>query len=492
MNISFAKIAPPSQGVAVLTVSDSGKLGPAAAKLDKQTRGSITRAMKAAEFTGKREKVLSLFVPAGTKLTRIVVVGLGGTKSLDSTAAERIGATIYDAVAREASVTVILEDSGAAENAVLAAHLAGGIGLKSYRFTKYRTKRDKDSEPKLKSVVIQCAAPAEAKKKYVAVEAIVDGVFITRDLVTEPPNVMYPETFVARAGDLIKDGVKVEALGEAAMKKLGMGALLGVGQGSERESQLLIMRYDGAKDGSQPVAIVGKGVCFDTGGISLKPPAGMWDMKWDMGGAGVVVGLMRALARRKAKVNIVGLCGLVENMPDGNAQRPGDVVTSMSGQTIEVLNTDAEGRLVLADVLWYAQQRFKPKAVIDLATLTGAIIAALSDHYAGLFSNNDDLSAKLILAGQAVGERLWRLPMGDEYDRDLKSPIADMKNIGGGRAGAITAAQFLQRFIKDVPWAHLDIAGVVWNEKPTALAPGGGTGYGVRLLNRFIADNYEK
>ncbi len=494
MNISFSKIAPPSQGVVVFGIPDTGKLGAAAAKLDKQTRGAISRAVKAAEFTGKREKTFAIFVPEGTKLTRVVLVGLGSLKSLDTTAVERIGAVIYDAVAKDPAVTVVLEDNGSAtDNAVLAAYLAGGIGLKSYRFTKYHTKRDKDSEPKLKNVVVQCASPAEAKKAYVGVSAVVDGVFITRDLVTEPPNVIYPESFVARAKDLTKDGIKVEALGEAAMKKLGMGALLGVGQGSRRESQLLVMRYDGAKDkNAPPLAIVGKGVCFDSGGISLKQPAGMWDMKWDMGGAGIVVGLMRALARRKAKVNVVGLCGLVENMPDGNAQRPGDVVTSMSGQTIEVLNTDAEGRLVLADVLWYAQQRFKPTAIVDLATLTGAIIAALSDHYAGLFSNNDDLAAKLTLAGQAVSERLWRLPMGDEYDRDLKSPIADMKNIGGGRAGATTAAQFLQRFIKDVPWAHLDVAGVVWNEKPTALAAGGSTGYGVRLLNRFIADNYEK
>ena len=489
MNITFAKIAVPKQGAAVIGVAEDGKLGPAAAQLDKQTRGTLSRAMKAAEFTGKREKTLTIVTPAGSKLDRVILVGLGSLKTLDSTAAERIGASVYDAISRDVAVTVMLEGEAGA----VAAHFAGGTVLKSYRFAKYLTKESKDAKPKLKSVEVQCAAPADAKKRYVAVEAVCDGVFLTRDVITEPPNIIYPESFVARAKELTKDGVKVEALGEAAMKKLGMGALLGVGQGSRKESQLLIMRWDGAKNKSDaPLAIVGKGVTFDTGGISLKPPAGMWDMKWDMGGAGVVVGLMRALARRKAPVNVIGLCGLVENMPDGNAQRPGDVVTSMSGQTIEVLNTDAEGRLVLADVLWYAQQRFKPKAIVDLATLTGAIIAALSDHYAGIFSNNDELSNKLIAAGQAVSERLWRLPMGDEYDRDLKSPIADMKNIGGPRAGATTAAQFLQRFIKDVPWAHLDIAGVVWNEKPTALAPGGGTGYGVRLLNRFIADNYEK
>ena len=493
MNITFAKIAVPAQGVVVLPVTEGNKLGGEGKKLDKRTRGTISAAMKAAEFSGKRDKTLSIFVPAGTKLARIVLVGLGAAKTFDTNAAERAGAALYDVLSKDTTVTVVFDADGLTDAPKLAAHLAAGARLKSYRFAKYRTKEDKDAKPKLKSLAIQCDNFAGAKKHHADLTALVDGVFITRDLVTEPANIIYPESFVARARDLTKDGVKVEALGEAAMKKLGMGALLGVGQGSERESQLLVLRWDGAKNKSAPpLAIVGKGVCFDTGGISLKPPGGMWDMKWDMGGAGVVVGLMRALARRKAPVNVVGLCGLVENMPDGRAQRPGDVVTSMSGQTIEVLNTDAEGRLVLADVLTYAQQRFKPKAIVDLATLTGAIIAALSDHYAGIFSNNDDLSNQLTAAGQAVGERLWRLPMGDEYDRDIKSPIADMKNIGGGKAGSITAAQFLQRFIdKDMPWAHLDIAGVVWNEKGTPLAPGGSTGYGVRLLKRFIADNYE-
>jgi leucyl aminopeptidase len=495
MQVTFSKIAIPAQGAVVLGVPDGGKLGPVAAKLDKRTHGALTRAMKNAEFKGARERSLSILVPAGTKLSRIVLVGLGETKAMDVTAAERLGAVIYDVVAKEPTATIVLENlGGAVSSGVLAAHVAGGVGLKSYRFDKYHTKLDKDAKPKLKSVAIQCDAMAEAKAHYGAVSAIVDGVFFTRDLVAEPANIIYPQTFAARAKELAKDGVKVEVLGEAAMKKLGMGALLGVGQGSEHESQLVVMTWNGAKNKSTPpLAIVGKGVTFDTGGISIKPAGGMWDMKWDMAGAGVVAGLMRTLARRKAPVNVVGLCGLVENMPDGRAQRPGDVVTSMSGQTIEVLNTDAEGRLVLADVLWYAQQRFKPKAIVDLATLTGAIIQALSDHYGGMFANNDDLATKLTAAGQAMGERLWRLPMGDEYDRDIKSPIADMKNIGGGKAGSITAAQFLQRFVdKATPWAHLDIAGVVWNDKGTALSPPGGTGYGVRLLNRFIADNYEK
>jgi leucyl aminopeptidase len=506
MKILFAKIAAPSKGVVVLTVPSASegkgkksaselKLGAAASAVDKCTGGAVSRAIKAGEFTGKREKVLSLLSPGNGSFERVVIVGLGDAASIDEAAAERIGAAIYDAASKYAAVTVILEDVGGAKisTGAVAAHVAGGARLKAYRFDKYHTKQDKDAQAKLKTLEIQCDKPAKADEAHDVVTAIVDGSLFTRDLVNEPANVLYPGSFADRAKALSKDGVIVEVLDEKALRKLGMGALLGVGQGSEKPSRVLVMRWNGARNKSEaPLALVGKGVCFDTGGISIKPAGGMWDMKWDMGGAGVVTGVMLALARRKAKANVVGLCGLVENMPDGKAQRPGDVVTSMSGQTIEVQNTDAEGRLVLADVLWYAQQRFKPKAIVDLATLTGAIIAALSDHYAGLFANNDDLADKLTAAGKAVGERLWRLPMGDEYDREIKSLIADMKNIGGPRAGSITAAQFLQRFVdKDTPWAHLDIAGVVWNEKGTPLSVGGATSYGVRLLNRFIADNYE-
>jgi leucyl aminopeptidase len=316
-------------------------------------------------------------------------------------------------------------------------------------------------------------------------------------LVSEPANELYPTALVARAKALIKLGVKVDALGERAMANLKMGALLGVGQGSVRESQLLVMRWNGAPrakgEARRPIAFVGKGVTFDTGGISIKPAGGMEDMKWDMGGAGVVIGLMRALAARKAKVNVVGVCGLVENMPDGNAQRPGDIVTSMSGQTIEVLNTDAEGRLVLADALWYTQDRFKPRLVVDLATLTGAIIVALGSSHAGLFSNDDALSGQLTAAGQEVGEPVWRLPLGRDYDKLINCDVADMKNISGGRgAGSITAAQFLQRFVKDgTPWAHLDIAGVTWSSKVQPTVPKGGTAFGVRLLDELVARNYE-
>ena len=323
--------------------------------------------------------------------------------------------------------------------------------------------------------------------------AIADGVILTRDLVSEPANVINPKTLAQEARKLSKLGVKVEVLGQARLKQLGMGALLGVAQGSANEPQVVVMHWNGAAAAkTQPVAFVGKGVTFDSGGISIKPSGGMEDMKWDMGGSGVVIGLMKALAARKAKVNAVGVVGLVENMPSGTAQRPGDIVTSMSGQTIEVINTDAEGRLVLADVLWYTQKRFKPKVMIDLATLTGAVIIALGDLHAGLFSNSDELCDRLGKAGLAVGERIWRLPLASEYDKLIDCDAADMKNVGSRGAGSITAAQFLQRFVAGVPWAHLDIAAVTWSKKNKPTVPKGGTGFGVRLLDRFVADYYEK
>jgi leucyl aminopeptidase len=324
--------------------------------------------------------------------------------------------------------------------------------------------------------------------------AVADGIFLARDLVNEPPNVLSPAEFTRRVKPLENLGVRVRALGENEMRRLGMGALLGVGQGSDRESQLVVMEWNGGRRaGSGPVALVGKGVCFDSGGLSLKTGAGMMGMKGDMGGAAAVAGTLHALAARKARAHVVGIVGLVENMPDGKAQRPDDVVKSMSGQTIEVLNTDAEGRLVLADALWYAQSQFKPKCVIDLATLTGAILIALGHEHAGLFSNNDTLAERLTQAGREEGEPVWRLPLGDAYDKLLKSKIADMKNIGGPHAGSITAAQFLQRFVDKSAWAHLDIAGVAWQDgEHKELAPSWATGWGVRVLNRLIADHYEK
>jgi leucyl aminopeptidase len=323
---------------------------------------------------------------------------------------------------------------------------------------------------------------------------VAEGVFLARDVVSEPPNVIYPMTLADQARGLSKLGVDVEILGVKEMKKLGMGALLGVGQGSVHESQIAIMRWNGDPKGRdrKPVAFCGKGVTFDTGGISLKPAAGMEDMKWDMAGAGVVIGLMKALAGRRARLNVVGIVGLVENMPSGAAQRPSDIVTSMSGQTIEVNNTDAEGRLVLADVLWYTQDRFKPRLMVDLATLTGAIVIALGHEHAGLFSNNDELADKLLDAGKASGELLWRMPLAEAYDQEIDSDVADVKNISGGRAGgSIIGAQFLQRFVNNVPWAHLDIAAMAWSKKDQGTVPKGATAFGVRLLDRLVADNYE-
>jgi leucyl aminopeptidase len=381
---------------------------------------------------------------------------------------------------------------GAAADTV--ARAAFGARLASYRFDRYRTKDGEDKKPSIQRLSIVCDDPKAAKKLVGPLGGLADGIEFTRDLVSEPPNILYPEEFARRVKKLEKLGLDVEILDEKDMKKLGMGALLGVGQGSERESQLVICQWKGAKDKDQaPVAFIGKGVTFDTGGISLKPAEGMEDMKWDMGGAGAVAGLMCALASRKAKVNAIGILGLVENMPDGNAQRPGDIVTSYSGQTIEVLNTDAEGRLVLADALSYCQARFKPKMMIDLATLTGAIIVALGNDFGGLYANDDDLGDRLLAASKAEGEALWRMPLPPAYDKMLDTAAADMKNITGGRAGgSITAAMFLKRFVGDTPWAHLDIAGVAWRKPSTnPTVPEGGTGFGVRLLNRLVADNYE-
>jgi leucyl aminopeptidase len=374
-----------------------------------------------------------------------------------------------------------------------AATIAAGARLRAYRFDRYKTKK-KDGENGTLRAQLSLAVEdvAAARKAFAGTAHIVDGVVLARELVNEPPNVLYPEEFARRAAQLRKLGVIVEILDTKAMTKLGMGALLGVAQGSARPGRTVIMRYNGGKRGEAPVAFVGKGVCFDTGGISIKGAANMEDMKGDMGGAACVVGLMHALAARKARVNAVGAIGLVENMPDGNAQRPGDIVTSMSGQTIEIINTDAEGRLVLADVLWYVAKKFKPKFMIDLATLTGAIMVALGTEHAGLFSNNDELAERLVKAGIDTGERVWRMPLAPEYDKLIDSQFADMKNTGGRHGGSITAAQFLQRFVDNTPWAHLDIAGTAMGAPKTDINQSWGSGFGVRLLERLVADYYEK
>ncbi|HEY4135056.1 MAG TPA: leucyl aminopeptidase [Alphaproteobacteria bacterium] len=471
-------------------------LGPAAKELDALTRGAVARAVKNARFAGKKGEVFGFPAPAGLAASHVLLFGLGAPDKLDAEIAEEAGGAVMARLLglREKSALVLAALPGTAKlkPGSFAAHFAFGAHLRAYRFDKYRTKEKPEDKPVLAGVTIALKAVEDARKQFAPLAAIAEGIFLTRDVVSEPPNVIYPETLAQRAKTLTRDGVKVEVLDVAQMKKLGMGALLGVGQGSVRDSRLVVMRWEGGKKGVPPVAFIGKGVTFDTGGISIKPAKGMEDMKWDMAGAGTVIGLMKALAGRKAKVNAVGVVGLVENMPDGNAQRPGDVVKTMSGQTVEVINTDAEGRLVLADAMWYCQDRFKPKFMVDLATLTGAIIMSLGTHRAGLFSNDDKLSENLKAAGSAVGEKLWRMPLGPEYDKMLTSQIADMMNVSdGGGAGSITAAQFLQRFVNDVPWAHLDIAGMAWSKRDTAMVPKGATAFGVRLLDRLVADHYE-
>ena len=507
MKIVFSEPGPAATGALVVGVLEGLKLTPSAEAVDRKTSRAITRAIKASNFKGKAGESLAVLAPAGTRLDRVLVVGLGKAPDINERTMVKLGGQIYAALAssgsKAATVQVDPVEKSDLSPAAMAQAIAEGARLRSYRFEKYRTKNENNSKPALTAMTLRCRASAKAKAAFRARDKVAQGVFMTRDLVTEPPNVIYPETLAKRCRELTKLGVKVEVLGETQMKRLGMGALLGVGQGSVRESKLVVMQWPGLPKKhapkkrakakiDKPICFVGKGITFDTGGISLKPPGGMEDIKYDMGGAGGVIGLMRALAGRKARVNAVGVVALAENMPGANAQRPSDVVTSMSGQTIEVLNTDAEGRLVLADALHYAITRFKPQFIIDLATLTGAIIVALGNEYAGMFSNNDKLSERLAEVGEKVGEKLWRLPQGEVYDKMLKSDIADMKNISGGRgAGSITAAQFLGRFVGKTPWAHLDIAGVTWTKKDLAIAPKGATAFGVRLLDRLVADHYE-
>jgi leucyl aminopeptidase len=493
MQITFSSSKPTKAKALIITITDSLKFGTEGTAINKKTGGALQKALKIRDFKGKKGELVSVVSPSGTDYEQIIMVGLGKEKDLKELVAQSVGGTIYAALntakATDASVLIESKDTD------LAANIAYGAHLRSYRFDKYRTKEKKEAKPTLKKLAISTGGSDKAKALFNKLTKIADGVFLARTVVTEPPNVLYPESYAAIIKkELSPLGITVKILGVKEMEKLNMGALLGVGQGSIRESQMVIMEYKGGNAKDAPIAFVGKGVTFDTGGISIKPANGMEDMKYDMGGSAAVVGLMTALAGRKAKVNAVGVVGLVENMPGHNAQRPSDVVNTMSGQTVEVLNTDAEGRLVLADALWYTQDKFKPKLVVDLATLTGAIVIALGEEYAGLFSNNDALSKKLTDAGTATGERLWRLPMGDEYDKMIDSQIADVQNISNGRgAGSITAAQFLKRFIKDgTPWAHLDIAGMAWAKKDQDTCPKGATGFGVKLLDRFVADNYEK
>jgi leucyl aminopeptidase len=498
MKINFSAPSLPRTGPLGVGVLSGGKLLATAERVDKATGGAIGRAMRASRFDGEKGQSLTVMAPSGVGASRIILLGLGDAERFDDLAAQTLGGRAWKAMAgtgdKAAQLAIDPVHGSRLKTADIASNAAYGALLGSYRFDKYRTREKDDVKPSVRTLTIASRDSDQAKKGFSRFQKITDGVFFTRDLVSEPANVIYPATLAQQARSLSKLGVKVQVLDEKQMVKLNMGALLGVAQGSANKPRLVVMRWDGAPRAKNkaPIAFIGKGVTFDTGGISIKPAGGMEDMKWDMGGSGVVIGLMKALAGRKAKVNAVGIVGLVENMPSGTAQRPGDVVKTMSGQTVEVINTDAEGRLVLADAMWYCQDRFKPHTMIDLATLTGAIIVSLGNENAGLFANDDEICDRLTAAGKSVGEPVWRMPLGDAYDKMINSDIADMKNIGGRWGGSITAAQFLQRFVKDgVKWAHLDIAGVTWSNKEAPTCPKGGTGFGVRLLDRLVSEHYE-
>ncbi|NQY39803.1 MAG: leucyl aminopeptidase [Henriciella sp.] len=470
-------------------VDQGGKLPKAAEALDAESGGLITEALKSGRFEGKTGQQAFVVLPKGSEAKRALLVGGGKAKDRNDRSLERIGGLVYKAQANSGFKTLSL----VVDDAEAGARIALGAKLAAYRFDDYRTKLKEEDKPTLSTLSVVTEDSKAAKAAFKPLDAGADGTYLARDLVNLPPNDLYPGSYAKKIEELAEHGLEIEILGEKELAKLGMNSMLGVGQGSVKESKLGIMKWMGGKAGEAPVALVGKGVCFDTGGISLKPGAGMEDMRGDMGGSAAVVGTMLALAKRKAKANVIGLVGLVENMPDGDAIRPGDILKSASGQTIEVQNTDAEGRLVLCDVLWYTQEHYKPSTIVDLATLTGAIVIGLGHHHAGMFTNNDDLADQLTSAGLAEGERVWRMPLGPEYDKQLKSKFADMRNIGGRAAGSITAAQFLQRFINEgQTWAHLDIAGVAWVEGEKAPTdPSWASGFGPRLLDRWIADNHE-
>jgi leucyl aminopeptidase len=493
VKVGFVPFSGVPGGILVVFCDDAVEFGPATRKALGPAADLVRGAAETNRFKGKNGSSLDILAPQGLKAKRLIVMGLGKPAELKENDFLKLGGAVAGKLkAGRDPVSVIAELPKGSMAADQAAAVAAGMRLRAYKFDRYKTKKKDDEEATLRAnISIAVGDVAAARKAFAPNAHLVDGVVTARDLVNEPPNVLFPVEFARRAGQLRKLGVAVDVLDVTAMKKLGMGALLGVAQGSSQPSRTVIMRWNGGKRGDQPVAFIGKGVCFDTGGISIKPAASMEDMKGDMGGAACVVGLMQALAARKAKANVVGAIGLVENMPDGNAQRPGDIVTSMSGQTIEIINTDAEGRLVLADVLWYVAKKFKPKFMVDLATLTGAIMVALGTEYAGLFSNNDELAERLIKAGLETGERVWRMPLGPEYDKQIDSQFADMKNTGSRHGGSITAAQFLQRFVDGTPWAHLDIAGTAMGAPKNDINQSWGSGFGVRLLDRLVAEHYE-
>lgn len=490
MKIEFVASAGAAEVLAVL-VHEGRVLSGVGPQLDAACAGALTKAMNAGRFTGASNSTLIIAAPAGVEASTILLSGAGEADKFDDLALETAAAAAYQAVKLSGVSTLTIDAHHL--TADQAARAAFGSRLAAYRFLKYRTKLKPEKTPSIETIRVVTADPKAAKSAWSKLSPVAEAVEFSRDLVSEPANILYPAEFAKRVKALEKLGLEVEILGEKELEKLGFRTLLAVGVGSRRESQVAIMKWNGGKKGDQPIAFVGKGVTFDTGGISIKPSDGMEEMKWDMGGAAAVAGLMYALAGRKAKVNAVGVLGLVENMPDGAAQRPGDVVMSLSGQSVEVLNTDAEGRLVLADCLWYTQERFKPKFMLDLATLTGAMIVALGLEYAGVFSNSDELANNFLAAGPKVGENAWRMPLPAAYERHIDSPIADVKNTGNGRSGgSITAALFVQRFTNGVPWAHIDIAPTAWvkdSRNPTI--PDGAVGWGVRTLDRMVADSYE-
>lgn len=491
-DISFETSADIVGGYAILLQAGGADLAAGAKVAD--PAGVIARAAKIAGFSAKPTTVLDLVAPEGSTAERLIVVGLGKPEELTAHDWLKAGGVAASKIKKADKVVIFVDAPGAGVGAKEAADFALGMLLRAYSFDTYKTKKkdeDGNSRNGRVAVTIVVANATDAAAAFRVSEAVAAGVNLARDLVNEPPNVLGPVEFAAKASDLEKLGVEVEILTEKEIQKLGMGALLGVAQGSVRPPRLAVMQWKGGKSGESPIAFIGKGVVFDTGGISIKPAAGMEEMKGDMGGAAAVTGLMHVLAARKAAVNAVGIIGLVENMPDGNAQRPGDIVTSMSGQTIEVINTDAEGRLVLCDALWYCNDRFKPKFMINLATLTGAILVALGNVHAGLFSNDDELSERLTAAGLTTSEKLWRMPLAKEYDKLIDSKFADMKNTGGRHAGSITAAHFLKRFVQDTPWAHLDIAGTAMGSPQDEINQSWGSGYGVRLLDELVRANYE-
>ncbi|MCS6986973.1 MAG: leucyl aminopeptidase [Sphingomonadaceae bacterium] len=497
MKIHFPEAIPSAPALVLVTPQD-GPTTPAVEAVDRATGGQLGRALRAAEFVGRKGATLELLAPPGLDHDRLLLLGLGPPQEADALVFEELGGRIVEVLGtRAAAVAVDLSGLPTPRLALgaAAAHLALGALLRAWRHDRYRTTLKDEDRPRLAELAV--AGAARAAEAFAPLDAVARGVFLTRELVTEPANVIFPESFVERVRAAAEPlGLEITVLDEVEMKALGMGCLLGVAQGSVRPPRLLALEWNGTGDSqATPALFVGKGVTFDTGGISIKPASGMEDMKWDMGGAAAVAGAMVALAARRARARVVGVCGLVENMPDGGAQRPGDVVTSFSGKTVEVINTDAEGRLVLADAMAWAQQRWQPDVMVDLATLTGAIIVSLGHEYAGLFTPHDDLAAQLSAAGDATGERVWRQPLGkpgSPYDKLLESAIADMKNVGPREAGSITAAQFLQRFVADgVQWAHLDIAGTVWKTKPGPTHGKGATGFGVRLIDRFVAQTRE-